>query len=76
MKKAGSKSEEMRAEYNFAKMKGRARGKYARQYRSGTNVVLLDPDVCEAFPTAAAVNQALRALLAIIKSMGPRRTSR
>jgi hypothetical protein len=35
--------------------------------RSGTNVVLLDPDVAEVFPDSAAVNRALRALAGIIK---------
>ena len=35
------------------------------RYRSGTNVVLLDPDVADAFPTAESVNEALRMLLAI-----------
>ncbi len=44
-------------------MKGGIRGKYVTRYRAGTNLVLLDPDVSEAFPTAAAVNQALRAIL-------------
>ena len=48
-------------------MKGGVRGKYAAQYRAGTNVVLLDPKVAEAFPTDAAVNQALRAVLSMTK---------
>ena len=39
------------------------RGKYAERYAAGTNVVLLEPDVAQAFPTARAVNQALRELL-------------
>lgn len=54
---------EMRREYDFASMKGGVRGKYARRLRSGSNLVLLEPDVAEAFPTDAAVNQALRAAL-------------
>jgi hypothetical protein len=40
------------------------RGKYAEQYRSGTNVVVLEPDVAEAFPDSESVNEALRGLLA------------
>jgi len=44
-------------------MKGGVRGKYVAQYRTGTNLVLLDPEVAQAFPTDAAVNQALRAVL-------------
>jgi hypothetical protein len=33
--------------------------------RSGTNIVLLDRDVADAFPTAESVNEALRMLLTI-----------
>jgi hypothetical protein len=50
-------------EYDFASMKGGVRGKYYTQYRKGTNVVLLEPDVAEAFPTEDAVNEALRGIL-------------
>ena len=67
MKKTNPKGEGIRPEYDFAKMKGGVRGKYAKLYRAGTNVVLLDPDVYKAFPTAAAVNEALRAVLRIAK---------
>ena len=59
MKKVKPKSKDIRPEYDFAKMKGGVRGKYAKRYRAGTNVVLLDPEVYKAFPDAAAVNQAL-----------------
>lgn len=55
---------EMQEEYDF---RGGVRGKYADRYARGTNVVLLDPDVAEVFPDSAAVNQALRALVGIIK---------
>jgi hypothetical protein len=57
----------MRPEYDF---KGGVRGKYAEQYRSGTNVVLLEPDVAEAFPDATSVNETLRALLAVARRAG------
>ena len=68
MKKANRKStNDMLPEYDFASMKGGVRGKYAAQYRAGTNLVLLDPRVAEAFPTDAAVNQALRAVLSMTK---------
>ena len=68
MKKASTKSEnDMRAEYDFASMKGGVRGKYAKQYRAGTNLVLLDPKLAEVFPTDAAVNNALRAVLNMSK---------
>jgi hypothetical protein len=51
------------SEYDFS---GGVRGKYTAQYESGTNVVLLEPDVAEAFPNAMSVNEALRGLLAIV----------
>jgi hypothetical protein len=50
----------MRSEYDFS---NGVRGKYAKRYAEGTNVVLLDPDVAKEFPDAAAVNEALRQLL-------------
>ena len=54
---------EMRPEYDFASMAGGIRGKHYEEYRKGSNIVLLEPDVAEAFPTEAAVNEALRSVL-------------
>jgi hypothetical protein len=54
---------EMRSEYDLSVMKGGVRGKYYQQYRKGSNVVLLEPDVAEAFPTENTVNEALRGIL-------------
>ena len=51
--------------YDFANMTGGVKGKYVDRYRSGTNVILLDPDIADAFPTAESVNEALRMLLNI-----------
>jgi hypothetical protein len=66
MKKAESNMEDdLRPEYDFAQMPGAARGKYVERYRAGTNLVRLDPDVAQAFPTDAAVNEALRLLMQI-----------
>jgi hypothetical protein len=53
---------EMRAEYDFS---GGVRGKYAKNYSRGTNVVLLDPELVKAFPDSKSVNDALRSLVAI-----------
>ena len=64
MKKDKTHDEEMLPEYDF---NGGQRGKYAKDYASGTNVVLLSPDVAEAFPNAEAVNNALRALVIIAR---------
>lgn len=60
--------DELQPEYDFAAMQGGVRGKYVQRYRSGTNLVLLDPDIAKAFPTDASVNEALRLLLQIADS--------
>ena len=54
----------MRAEYDFSRG---IRGKYARRYAHGTNVVVLESDVAKVFPTAESVNDSLRALAGIIR---------
>jgi hypothetical protein len=51
-------------EYDFSKG---ARGKYAKRYAEGTNVVLIDPDVAEFFPDHDSVNDTLRSLIKVIK---------
>jgi hypothetical protein len=64
MKKATARQRDgMRREYNFSELKGGVRGKYYRRFNEGTNLVLLDPDVADAFPDAKAVNEALRVLM-------------
>ena len=50
-------NDEMRPEYDFS---GCGRGKYVANFARGTNVVVLAPDVAEAFKTSKAVNDALR----------------
>ena len=55
--------DDMRPEYDFASMKGGVRGKYARRVRQGTNIVLIKPEVADAFPTEEAVNEALKGML-------------
>jgi hypothetical protein len=55
---------DMLEEYDFSKG---VRGKYAKSYAQGTNVVLIDPDVVEFFPDHDTVNDALRSLIRIIK---------
>ncbi len=56
--------DEMRPEYDFT---GAVRGKYYQRYRASSNIVVLDPDVSEAFPNSTAVNQALRLLVAVAR---------
>jgi hypothetical protein len=69
MKKATArKSNGMRREYDLTKLKGGVRGKYYRRFSEGTNLVLLDPDVADAFPDSKAVNEALRVLVNVATS--------
>ena len=56
-------NEDLRPEYDFAAMRGGVRDKYAGRIRNGTNIVLLEPEIAEAFPNEDAVNEALRGIL-------------
>ena len=60
--------DEMRPEYD---LRGGVRGKYFQQYREGTNLVLLDPDVAAVFRDSESVNQALRVLIKAAGQLGP-----
>ena len=64
--------DDMRPEYDFSKMKMVGRGIYAEQFRAGTNVVLLDRDVREAFPNDRDVNEALRVIAKAAKQQAAR----
>jgi len=55
--------DDLRPEYDETVLHDGVRGKYVQRYQAGTNVVILDPDVAQAFPTTQAVNEALRLLL-------------
>ena len=59
-------NDQMRAEYDFS---GGVRGKYYEAYMQSSNVVFLDPDVAEIFRDSASVNEALRLLAKIAKSV-------
>jgi len=75
MRKKTSKAkndDDLLPEYDFSKMKLVGRGIYAEQYRSGTNLVLLDSDVREAFPDDEAVNEALRVIAKAAKQQAAR----
>ncbi len=61
-------NDELRSEYNFDYSKA-VRGKYYKHILDeGTNVVMLEPDIAEAFRDSAAVNDALRSLLDLTKT--------
>ena len=59
----------MRPEYDFSKMKIVGRGIYRERYRSGTNLVLLEPDIRKAFPDDESVNEALRMIAKAAKRL-------
>ena len=64
MKKINKKkSDELRSEYKRSDLVSVVRGKYATRIPQETNIVVLEPDIAEAFPNDAAVNKALRSLL-------------
>ena len=60
---ASSDVDDLRPEYDLATLKGRVQGKYYARTTAGTTMVLLEPDVAEAFSDGASVNQALRSYL-------------
>lgn len=60
-----ARKEKTRKEYRREDLGTGVRGKYYNEYRKGTNLVLLSPDVAKAFPTEEAVNKALRSLINI-----------
>lgn len=56
---------ELRDEYDLTRMSIVAKGRYAPHRRAGKNIVLLAPDVAQAFPNDDAVNEALRLVMRI-----------
>jgi len=67
-------ADELGPEYDLGQLlKHGVRGKYAERYREGTNLVLLEPDVADAFPTGEAVNKALRLVIQLTKVQGTRK---
>jgi hypothetical protein len=64
MKKTKISETAMRPEYEF---RGGIRGKYAKQFSEGSNLIVLDPDVATLFPDSKSVNDALRAIAQVAK---------
>jgi hypothetical protein len=76
MKKKRADADDLREEYDLSSLSGAVRGKYLRRARTGTNLVLLDPDVAKAYPDSESVNRALRMLRDVATAASPRRTTR
>jgi len=63
-KSSGEKADGLRPQYDLRELlKEGIQGKCPSRWREGTNLVLLAPDVAEAFPTEKAVNDALRLVI-------------
>ncbi len=70
-------SDDLRPEYDLRQLlKAGVRGKYAKSYRTNSNVVVLDPDVHETFRDARAVNDALRLVIELRRVGGRARASK
>ncbi len=66
--KPDNNRDDLRSEYDFDYSKA-VRGKYCKRLlKEGANVVVLEPDVAEAFGDSATVNKALRSLLDFSRS--------
>lgn len=65
------KGDELRAEYYWSSLGTGVRGKHLKEYCRRTNLVLLTPEVAQAFPSDKAVNDAPSSLITVA-----RRTSR
>ncbi len=63
-KKVDPDRDTMRPEYDFSKG---VRGVTAKRYAAGSNVVVIDPDLSNLFPTSESVNEALRGLASLAK---------
>jgi hypothetical protein len=64
MKKASNQkpASDLRPEYDLTRLGSGVRGKYHAQATSGSNLVLIEPDLAAFFPDAKSVNRALRLL--------------
>ena len=60
-------SNELRPEYKASDFPRLVRGKYADRLRQRSNVIILDPELVDLFPTSEAVNSALRSLSEIAR---------
>lgn len=65
--------DDIRPEYDFTNARPNP---YASRFRAGVTVVALDADVAAAFPDAASVNEALRALAKRARRPGSKSSSK
>jgi hypothetical protein len=66
--------DDLQPEYDLRSLlKGGVQGKYVERYKSGTNLVLLAPDVAEVFPSTESVNEALRLVILLNRVSDPKK---
>lgn len=68
MSKVEQQTDDLRPEYRREDFGEMERGRYAARMALGSNVIVLDPEVADVFPTAEAVNDALRSLISIART--------
>ena len=73
--KKDKEKDELRPEYKRKDLGKGVRGKYYEDYKSGSNLILLNPDVAAVFPDEKAVNDALRSLIKIAKQSTGQRSN-
>ena len=62
------KAEQMRAEYRREDLGKGVRGKHFDEFKKGSNLVFLTPELAKIFPTNEAVNAALSSLVGVARS--------
>ena len=62
------KTDEMRAEYRRKDIGKGVRGKHYAEFKKGSNLVLLTPELSKIFPNNEAVNAALNSLVEVARS--------
>lgn len=63
------KAKEMRAEYRREDLGKGVRGKHHAEFKKGSNLVLLTPELSKIFPNNEAVNAALNSLVGVARSV-------
>ena len=63
------KVDEMRAEYRSEDLGKGVRGKHYEEFKKGSNLILLTPELSKIFPTNEAVNTALSSLVGVARSV-------
>lgn len=63
------KVDEMRTEYQREDLGKGVRAKHYEEFKTGSNLVLLTPELSKIFPTNDAVNAALNSLVGVARSV-------